>query len=67
MLVEKEITHQGLTELRVVGSMHKRKAMMADLADGFIALPGGLGTFEEFFEVWTWGAIGLARQTLRPT
>jgi hypothetical protein len=59
MLVEKEIAHQGLTELRVVGSMHERKAMMADLADGFIALPGGLGTFEEFFEVWTWGQLGL--------
>ena len=58
-LVEKEIAHQGLTELRVVGSMHERKAMMADLADGFIALPGGLGTFEEFFEVWTWGQLGL--------
>ena len=59
MLVEKEIAHPGLTELRVVGSMHERKAMMADLADGFIALPGGLGTFEEFFEVWTWGQLGL--------
>ena len=59
MLVEKEIAHQGLTELRVVGSMHERKAMMVDLADGFIALPGGLGTFEEFFEVWTWGQLGL--------
>jgi len=59
MLVEKEIAHQGLTELRIVDSMHERKAMMADLADGFIALPGGLGTFEEFFEVWTWGQLGL--------
>ena len=59
MLVEKEIAHQGLTELRVVGSMHERKAMMADLADGCIALPGGLGTFEEFFEVLTWAQLGL--------
>ena len=59
MLVEKEIAHQGLTDLRVVGSMHERKALMADLADGFIALPGGLGTFEEFFEVWTWSQLGL--------
>ena len=59
MLVEKEIAHQGLTDLRVVGSMHERKALMADLSDGFIALPGGLGTFEEFFEVWTWGQLGL--------
>ena len=59
MLVEKEIAHQGLTELRIVGSMHERKALMADLTDGFIALPGGLGTFEEFFEVWTWAQLGL--------
>ena len=59
MLVDKEIAHRRLTELRIVGSMHERKAMMADLADGFIALPGGLGTFEEFFEVWTWGQLGL--------
>jgi len=58
MLVEKEIAHEGLTELRVVGSMHERNALMADLADGFIALPGGLGTLEEFFEVWTWGQLG---------
>jgi len=59
MLVEKEIAHQGLTELRVVDSMHERKALMADLADGFIGLPGGLGTLEEFFEVLTWGQLGL--------
>ena len=59
MLVEKEIAHPGLTTLHVVASMHQRKAMMADLADGFIGLPGGLGTFEEFFEVWTWGQLGL--------
>jgi uncharacterized protein (TIGR00730 family) len=59
MLVEKEIAHHGLTDLRVVGSMHERKALMVDLADGFIALPGGIGTLEEFFEVWTWGQLGL--------
>jgi uncharacterized protein (TIGR00730 family) len=59
MLVEKEVAHQGLTDLRIVDSMHERKAMMADLADGFIALPGGLGTFEEFFEILTWAQLGL--------
>lgn len=58
-LEEKELAHDGLTELRVVGSMHERKAIMADLADGFLALPGGLGTLEELFETWTWGQLGL--------
>jgi uncharacterized protein (TIGR00730 family) len=58
-LVDKEVAHRGLTELRVVGSMHERKALMADLSDGFLALPGGLGTLEEFFEAWTWGQLGL--------
>lgn len=58
-LQEKELAHHGLTELRVVGSMHERKAIMADLADGFLALPGGLGTLEEFFETWTWCQLGL--------
>ncbi|MEZ0169125.1 TIGR00730 family Rossman fold protein [Microvirga sp. TS319] len=57
-LVDKEIAHAGLSELRVVGSMHERKALMAELSDGFIALPGGLGTFEELFEVWTWAQLG---------
>ncbi len=57
-LVERELAHGGLTELREVGSMHERKAMMADLSDGFIALPGGVGTFEELFEVWTWAQLG---------
>lgn len=57
-LVEKEIEHRGLTELHVVSSMHERKAMMADHADGFIALPGGFGTFEEFCEVLTWAQLG---------
>ncbi len=59
MLVEKEISHPHLTELIVVDSMHERKAKMVDLADGFIALPGGMGTLEEFFEVLTWAQLGL--------
>jgi uncharacterized protein (TIGR00730 family) len=57
-LFEREIAHTGLTELRVVGSMHERKAMMSELSDGFVALPGGIGTFEEIFEIWTWGQLG---------
>lgn len=57
-LVDKEIAHTGLSDLRVVGSMHERKALMAELSDGFVALPGGLGTFEELFEVWTWAQLG---------
>jgi uncharacterized protein (TIGR00730 family) len=58
-LVGREIAHRGLTELHVVDTMHERKAMMADLSDAFVALPGGLGTLEELFEVWTWGMLGL--------
>jgi hypothetical protein len=58
-LVEKEVAHSGLTELRIVTSMHERKALMADLADAFIALPGGLGTFEELLEIFTWHQLGL--------
>lgn len=58
-LVSKEVAHRGLTELRVVGSMHERKALMAELADGFIALPGGIGTMEEMFEVLSWAQLGL--------
>lgn len=57
-LADKEVAHRGLTELRIVGSMHERKAIMADLSDGFVALPGGVGTFEELFEVWTWAQLG---------
>lgn len=57
-LVEKEIAHSGLGDLRVVASMHERKALMAELADGFVALPGGIGTLEELFEVWTWAQLG---------
>ncbi|KQP14924.1 TIGR00730 family Rossman fold protein [Pseudorhodoferax sp. Leaf267] len=57
-LVEKEWAHRGCTELHVVDTMHKRKRLMAERADAFIALPGGIGTFEEFFEVWTWRQLG---------
>jgi len=58
MLAAREVAHRGLTELHVVGSMHERKAMMAALSDGFIALPGGFGTLEEIFEVVTWRQLG---------
>jgi len=61
-LVAREVAHNGLADLRVVSSMHERKAVMADLADGFIALPGGWGTLEEFFEILTWGQLGLHRK-----
>lgn len=57
-LKEAEIGHKGLTRLEVVDGMHARKARMAELSDAFIALPGGLGTLEELFEVWTWGQLG---------
>ncbi len=57
-LVAKEVAHKGLSDLRVVASMHARKALMADLSDGFVALPGGAGTLEELFEVWTWAQLG---------
>ncbi|MDQ0324617.1 uncharacterized protein (TIGR00730 family) [Rhodopseudomonas julia] len=57
-LVQKEVAHKGLTKLHEVGSMHERKALMGDLSDGFVALPGGAGTLEELFEVWTWGQLG---------
>lgn len=58
-LVDKEVAHRGLPDLRIVHSMHERKALMADLADGFIALPGGWGTLEELFETVTWAQLGL--------
>lgn len=58
-LIDREIAHRGLSELHVVQSMHERKALMAELADGFIALPGGFGTLEELFEIVTWGQLGL--------
>ncbi len=57
-LVEKEWAHTGCTELHVVETMHERKQMMAEKADAFVALPGGIGTFEEFYEVWTWRQLG---------
>src|SRR6266550_8903577 len=58
-LWDREVGHRNLTELHVVETMHERKAMMASLADAFVALPGGLGTLEEMFEVWTWGQLGI--------
>jgi hypothetical protein len=63
-LVDREIAHTGLSELHVVGSMHERKAKMADLSDGFVALPGGMGTLEELFEVSTWTQLGLHSKPL---
>ena len=57
-LMAKELGHNGVQDLRVVKTMHERKAMMAELADGFIAMPGGIGTFEEFFEIVTWAQLG---------
>jgi len=61
-LRDKEIAHEGLTELHIVESMHQRKAMMADLSGAFVALPGGMGTFEEVFEIWTWAQLGYHRK-----
>lgn len=61
-LKKKELAHSGLTELRVVGSMHERKALMADLSDAFIALPGGYGTWDEFCEILTWSQLGIQRK-----
>ncbi len=61
-LLEREIAHTGLPDLRVVGSMHERKALMSELSEGFIALPGGTGTLEEFFEVLTWAQLGEHRK-----
>jgi hypothetical protein len=58
-LVDREIAHLGLSEMRVVGSMHERKALMAEVSDGFIALPGGPGTLDEIVEQWTWGLLGI--------
>jgi len=58
-LVDKEVAYRELNDLRVVGPMHERKALIADLVEGFIAMPGGLGTLEEFFEVLTWAQLGI--------
>ncbi len=62
MLMDLEVGHRGLTTLHVVGSMHERKALMEELSDGFIALPGGFGTFEEFCEILTWAQLGIHRK-----
>jgi uncharacterized protein (TIGR00730 family) len=63
-MFEREIGHTGIDDLRVVGSMHERKALMVELADAFIALPGGIGTFEELFEVYTWAQLGIHTKPL---
>ncbi|MGZ4268939.1 MAG: LOG family protein [Solirubrobacteraceae bacterium] len=63
-LMDREVGHTGLDDLRVVGSMHERKALMAELADAFIALPGGIGTLEELFEVYTWAQLGIHAKPL---
>ena len=63
-LASKEIAHQGLTELRVVSSMHERKALMVERSDAFVALPGGFGTLDELFEILTWGQLGLHRKPI---
>lgn len=61
-LAAREVDHPGLTALHKVDTMHERKALMADLSDGFVALPGGLGTLEELMEVWTWAQLGIHRR-----
>jgi uncharacterized protein (TIGR00730 family) len=61
-LVRREVAHMGLSDLRVVGSMHERKALMSELSEGFVALPGGIGTLEEFFEVLSWAQLGVHRK-----
>lgn len=61
-LVRREGAHMGLSDLRVVGSMHERKALMSELSEGFVALPGGIGTLEEFFEVLSWAQLGVHRK-----
>ncbi|HSI59892.1 MAG TPA: TIGR00730 family Rossman fold protein [Ideonella sp.] len=63
-LVQKEVGHRGLSELHIVGTMHERKQMMAEKAQAFVALPGGIGTLEELFEVWTWRHIGYHDQPI---
>ena len=59
-----EVAHAGLTELRIVSSMHERKAQMADLSDAFVVLPGGIGSLEECFEVWTWSQLGIHKKPI---
>ncbi|AMP10263.1 putative lysine decarboxylase family protein [Collimonas arenae] len=63
-LLQKELGHKGLTQLHIVKDMHERKAMMADLSDGFIAMPGGVGTLEELFEVFTWAQLGFHKKPI---
>lgn len=63
-LSDLEVAHKGLTELHIVSSMHERKGMMAELSDAFISLPGGIGTIEETFEIWTWTQLGIHRKPL---
>ena len=63
-LADREVAHHGLTELRVVESMHERKALMYDLSDGFVILPGGFGTLDELFEVLTWGQLGMHQKPI---
>ena len=59
-----EVAHENLTELRIVSSMHERKAQMADLSDAFVVLPGGIGSLEECFEIWTWSQLGIHRKSI---
>lgn len=61
-LVEREVAHRGITTLHVVDSMHERKAMIAEMADAFVTMPGGIGTLEEFFETWTWANLGVHKK-----
>jgi uncharacterized protein (TIGR00730 family) len=61
-LMDRELGHRGVTSLRVVETMHDRKALMAELSDAFVALPGGVGTLEELFEAWTWAGLGIHRK-----
>ena len=63
-LWDREVGHRGLTDLRIVESMHERKMLISSLSDAYIALPGGLGTFEEIFEVWTWAQLGMHQKPL---
>lgn len=63
-LADREIAHDGLSELHVVAGMHERKALMASLSDAFLTLPGGIGTFEEFFEVLSWAALGIHQKPM---
>jgi len=63
-LAARELAHRGVTDLRVVPTMHARKALMADLSEGFVALPGGMGTFEELLEITTWAQLGIHRKPI---